>query len=40
VRLNKIATVDKSLVVGSIGAVSKAQITELNQKLKLLFQIP
>lgn len=40
VRLNKIATVDKSLIVGSIGSITTAQITELNQKLKQLFQIP
>jgi len=40
VRLNKIATVDKSLIIGSIGTISPIQITELNQKLKQLFQIP
>lgn len=40
VRLSKIATVDRTLVVGKIGNIGSAQVTELNTKLKLLFQIP
>lgn len=40
VRLSKIATVDRNLIVGIIGSIFPAQITELNQKLKVIFQIP
>jgi mRNA interferase MazF len=40
VRLSKIATIDKSLIVGIIGSMSSTQILELNQKLKSIFQIP
>ena len=38
VRLNKIATVDKKLVVGRIGAIDQQQISELNLKLKVLLK--
>jgi len=40
IRLSKIATVDRSLVVGKIGEIGPTVIPELNVKLKLLFQIP
>ncbi len=40
VRLGKIATIDKALIVGAIGSISPFQISELDQKLKLIFQIP
>jgi mRNA interferase MazF len=39
VRLSKIATIDKSLIVGIIGSMSPSQVIELNQKLKSIFQI-
>jgi len=40
VRLSKIATVDRSLIVGLIGAISNVQLKELDSKLKVIFQIP
>lgn len=40
VRLSKMATIDRSLVVGKIGDIGQAKIAELNSKLKMLFQIP
>ena len=40
VRLSKIPTIDKSLIVGIIGSISSPQILELDQKLKSIFQIP
>ncbi|HTK20805.1 MAG TPA: type II toxin-antitoxin system PemK/MazF family toxin [Mucilaginibacter sp.] len=40
VRLSKIATIDRSLIIGVIGSISSAQIIELNVKLKLIFQLP
>jgi mRNA interferase MazF len=40
VRLSKIATVDRNLIAGSIGSINVTQLTELNLKLKLIFQIP
>jgi mRNA interferase MazF len=40
IRLSKIATVDRTLVVGRIGDIDPARITDLNSKLKLLFDIP
>jgi mRNA interferase MazF len=40
VRLSKIATIDKSLIVGIIGSMSSSQILVLNQRLKTIFQIP
>lgn len=39
VRLSKIATVDKSLVVGKLGDLTKNEIEELNDKLKQLLQL-
>jgi mRNA interferase MazF len=40
IRLSKIATVDRILITGIIGSISPFQVSELNQKLKLIFQIP
>lgn len=40
VRLSKIATIDKSLIVGTIGNINQTQLTEVNLNLKILFQIP
>jgi mRNA interferase MazF len=40
VRLSKIATIDKSLIVGTIGGINQTQLAEVNLNLKLLFQIP
>ena len=40
VRLSKIATIDRALIIGTIGYISSAQIIELNLKLKLIFQLP
>ncbi|HJP63294.1 MAG TPA: type II toxin-antitoxin system PemK/MazF family toxin [Mucilaginibacter sp.] len=39
VRLSKIATVDRSLIVGLIGAINNLQLAELDSKLKVIFQI-
>jgi len=39
IRLSKIATVDKILVRGKIGSINKIQVADLNQKLKVIFQI-
>ncbi|WP_370579678.1 type II toxin-antitoxin system PemK/MazF family toxin [Mucilaginibacter sp. X5P1] len=40
VRLSKLATVDRKLIVGIIGSLNKIEMTELNVKLKLIFQLP
>jgi mRNA interferase MazF len=40
VRLSKLATIDKALVIGKIGNAGQAKISELNTKLKAIFQIP
>ena|ERR1700733_12615823 len=40
VRLSKIATIDKILVKVKIGLIDNIQIADLNQKLKIIFQIP
>jgi mRNA interferase MazF len=40
VRISKIATIDKQLAIGKIGAINNIQIAELNLKLKTVFQIP
>ena len=34
IRLNKLATIDKELIIGKIGALSKDELTSVNQKLK------
>lgn len=39
VRTSKIATLDRSLVVGLLGKISQTEITDLNGKLKSLFQL-
>ncbi|MFI5162898.1 MAG: type II toxin-antitoxin system PemK/MazF family toxin [Sphingobacteriales bacterium] len=39
VRLSKIATIDRNLAIGVIGSISSTQIVELDQKLKLIFQL-
>lgn len=40
VRTNKIATLDRSLVKGLLGKLSHIEVTELNLKIKILFQLP
>ena len=40
VRLSKIATLDKSLSKGLLGRLNQNELSELNSKLKLLFQLP
>jgi mRNA interferase MazF len=39
IRLSKIATIDKQLIAGKIGNISQVQINDLNQKLKIIFQV-
>lgn len=39
IRLNKLATIDKILVLGKIGILSKDEISAVNQKLKEVLQI-
>ena len=39
IRLNKIATIEKELVVGILGKMEYQKIDELNQKLKLLLHL-
>ncbi len=39
IRTGKIATLDKVLAKGLLGKLSDTEITELNNKLKILFQI-
>lgn len=40
VRLSKIATVDRKLILGIIGSLDQTELAELNTKLKLIFQLP
>ncbi len=40
IRLSKIATLDKHLSKGLLGRLNQNELSELNIKLKLLFQIP
>jgi mRNA interferase MazF len=40
IRLSKLATIDKALVIGKLGNLSATEVLELNIKLKTLFQIP
>jgi mRNA interferase MazF len=40
IRTSKIATLDRSLVKGLLGRLTPNELTELNNKLKLLFQLP
>lgn len=37
IRLSKIATVDKALVIGRLGSIEEIKMTDLNSKLKQLF---
>lgn len=39
VRTNKIATLDRNLVQGLLGKLSHIDLTELNLKLEILFQL-
>ena len=39
IRLGKIATLDKSLSKGLLGRLNQNELSELNSKLKLLFQL-
>ncbi len=39
IRISKIATLDKALVKGLLGRLEPAEVTELNKKLKILFQL-
>jgi mRNA interferase MazF len=39
VRTSKIATIDKTLAQGLLGRLSANEITELNNNLKILFQL-
>jgi mRNA interferase MazF len=39
IRTNKIATLDKSLAKGLLGRLAMTELTELNNKLKILFQL-
>ena len=40
IRTSKIATLDKALAKGLLGRLSAQETSELNVKLKLLFQLP
>jgi mRNA interferase MazF len=39
VRTSKIVTIDKTLAQGLLGRLSEYGITELNNKLKIIFQL-
>jgi mRNA interferase MazF len=39
IRLNKLATIDKELIFGKIGILSKEEINLVNQKLKEVLQL-
>jgi len=39
IRLNKLATIDKELVMGKIGSLSKDELAAVNQKLKEVLQL-
>lgn len=40
VKIGKIATINKSLVLGKLGSLQEDQVLILNQKLKQVLQIP
>jgi len=40
IRTSKIATLDKSLARGFLGNISPAEILDLNQKLKIVLNLP
>jgi mRNA interferase MazF len=39
IRLSKIATIDRSLAIGKLGELHHSEIMDLNNKLKIIFQI-
>ena len=39
IRLNKMATIDKDLVLGKIGVLNKIELNAVNQKLKDILQL-
>jgi mRNA interferase MazF len=39
IRVSKLATIDRHLALGKIGALDKEEISELNTKLKTLLQL-
>jgi len=39
VRLNKIATIDKGIVLGKLGEIDELAINKINKNLKILFDI-
>ncbi|WP_439483885.1 type II toxin-antitoxin system PemK/MazF family toxin [Cyclobacterium plantarum] len=39
VRIGKMATIDKSLVIGKLGSINETEISELHKKLIQLFDI-
>jgi len=39
VRVGKIETIDKSLAIGKLGNITNGEITEVHDKLILLFQL-
>ena len=39
IRVAKIATIDKDLVLGLIGKLTQSEISELNSKLKIVFAL-
>ena len=40
IRTSKIATLDKSLVKGFLGKFNSIELSELNNKLKIILQLP
>ncbi|MDQ3845865.1 MAG: type II toxin-antitoxin system PemK/MazF family toxin [Bacteroidota bacterium] len=40
IRTSKIATLDRTLAKGLLGKLSAQEVSDLNAKLKLLFQLP
>ena len=40
IRTSKIATLDKALAKGLLGKLSAAEVSDLNNRLKLLLQLP
>jgi mRNA interferase MazF len=39
IRLNKIATIDKELIIGRLGVIDKKYINSLNNNLKRIFKL-
>lgn len=39
IRLNKVATLDKELIIGKIGVLSRNEIVAVNEKLKEVLQL-